>query len=95
MKRAFCGLWLIERGMLHLERASCGFMAYRTRNVTFEARLLWFRLIERGMLHLKRACFSMWLIERGMLHLKRACFSMWLIEQGMLHLKRACCGLGL
>ena len=61
-------------------------MAYRTINITFEARLLWFRLLERGMLHLKRACFGLWLIERGMLHLKRACFSIWLIERGILHL---------
>ena len=70
-------------------------MAYRTRNVTFVARFLWFRLVERGMLHLKRACFGLWLIERGMLHLKCACFSIWLIEREILYLKRACCGLGL
>ena len=42
MERASCGLRLIERGMLHLERAFLWFMAYRTRNVTFGARLLWF-----------------------------------------------------
>ena len=62
-------------------------MAYRTRNVTFEARLLWIRLIDSGMLHLERASCGLPLIERGMLHLERACFGLCLIERGMLHLK--------
>ena len=70
-------------------------MAYRTRNVTFGARLLWFRLVERGMLHLERDSCGSWLIEQGMSHLERACCGSWLIERGMLHLERACCGLGL
>ena len=60
-------------------------MAYRTRNVTFEARLLWIRPIARGMLHLERASCGLPLIERGVLHLERACFC--LMERGMLHLK--------
>ena len=48
--------------------------AYRTRNVTFEARLFSFMAyIKRGMLHFQRACFSIWLIEREILYLKRAC----------------------
>ena len=44
MKRASYGLWLVERGLLHL-KLKRGFMwsiasiAYRTRNSTFQARL--------------------------------------------------------
>ena len=66
-------LWLIERG-------SFWFLAYRTRNVKFEAT------------DLKRSCFGVWIIERGILHLERASCGLWLTEQGMLHLKRACFG---
>ena len=51
------------------------FLAYRTRNVKFEAT------------DLKRSCFGVWLIERGILHLERASCGLWLTEQGMLHLK--------
>ena len=64
------------------------FMAYRTRNVTFKARLLWFRLIERGMLHLERDSCGLWLIERGMLHLERDSCGLWLIERGILLFER-------
>ena len=51
------------------------FLAYRTRNVKFEAT------------DLKRSCFGVWLIERGILHLERASCGLWLTEQGMLHWK--------
>ena len=62
-------------------------MAYRTRNITCEARFFGIWLIERGILHLNRASCSLWLIERGMLHLKRACFGIWPIERGILHVR--------
>ena len=47
-----CFLLLIERGILHLERASCSLV----------------RFIERGMLHLKSVYFGIWLKERGILY---------------------------
>ena len=57
-------------------------MAYRTRNVTFEARLFWFMAYRRvNMLHLKRASCGLRPIEGGTLLLKRACFGLWLIER--------------
>ena len=62
-------------------------MAYRTRNVTFEARLFWYMAcIERGILHLERASGGLWNTEQGMLHLKRSCFGIWLTERGILHI---------
>ena len=48
-------------------------MAYGTRNITFEARFLWFiKYIEQEILHWKRASCGLWPIERGTLHLKHA-----------------------
>ena len=38
LKRACFGLWRIERAILQFEARLFCFMAYRTRNVTFEAR---------------------------------------------------------
>ena len=46
LKRACCGLWLIERGILLLEGACfvlwLPFMAYGTRSIKFKARFLCF-----------------------------------------------------
>ena len=89
MKRASCGLWVIERDLLHLERF-LWFMTYRTRNIILKCACFGIWLIQRGTLHLKRATYGLWLTELGILYLKRASFGIWLIERGMLHLKYTC-----
>ena len=57
-KRACFGLWLIERGMLHLDRDSCGLLLIERGMLHLERGScgLWF--IKRGMLHLKNVCFG-------------------------------------
>ena len=106
MKRASFSLWLIDQGILKHASCGLRlpkkrnvtfkapflfwFMAFRTRNITFEATYstfgLW--LIERA-LHLKGASSGLWPIERGILHLKTSSCCLRVMERKILHLKRA------
>ena len=91
----YCSLWLRSWiALIPVRSAQCTwFMVYRTRNITFDARLFWYMAYRKMNITCEARFFGTWLIERGILHLNRASCSLWLIERGMLHLKRACFGI--
>ena len=72
------------------------FTAYRTRNVTFEARLFWFMAYRTRNVTFEAPMF--WFIAYrtiNMLHLKRDSCGLRPIERRTLLLKRTCFGLWL
>ena len=76
-----CFLWLIERGILHLERASYGLVVERPEN---EECYIWSAFIlvygwkneEYYTLAQRSFRFLAEVKERGILHLQRACFGL-------------------
>ena len=67
LNRASCSLWLIQRGVLHLKCGCFGIiMAYRTRNITCEARFFGIWLIERGILHYFETSFLWFMTYKTM-----------------------------
>ena len=70
-------------------------MAYRTRNIIFEARLLWLKAYRTRNVTFEGRLF--WFMAYRTRNVTLVARLLWfrLIERGMLHWERACCGLGL
>ena len=90
----YCSLWLRSWiALIPVRSVQCTwFMVYRTRNITFEARLFWYMAYRKKNITCEARFFGVWLIERAILHLNCASSSLWLIQRGI-HLTRACFGM--
>ena len=79
----YCSLWLRSWiALIPVRSAQCTwFMVYRTRNITFDARLFWYMAYRKMNITCEARFFGTWLIERGILYLNRASCSLWLIER--------------
>ena len=66
----YCSLWLLSWiALISVRTAQCTwFMAYRTKNVTLEARLFWYMAYRRSNITCEARVFGIWLIERRILH---------------------------
>ena len=72
----YCSLWLRSWiALIPVRSAQCTwFMVYRTRNITFEARLFWCMAYRKMNITSEARFFGIWLIERGILHYFEARF---------------------
>ena len=78
-KRACLFLWLIEGGILHLERASCGLWLIERGMLHLKRACFGIWLMERGILYLRCACFG--LCSYNEEFFKRPNFAWWLTEE--------------